>query len=104
VDAKFDVLIVGSGPAGLSAGLVLGRCRRLVLVGDSGAYRSAKSRALHCFLGHDGVQPANLLESSRRQLERYDCVTLSKGKVEEVSGSANHFIARVAANRWKRER
>jgi thioredoxin reductase len=33
----FDVIIVGAGPAGLTAGIILGRCRRKILVCDSGS-------------------------------------------------------------------
>jgi len=40
----FDVIIVGAGPAGLSAVLILGRCRRHVLVCDTGQHRNAASR------------------------------------------------------------
>jgi len=41
-----DVVIVGAGPAGLSAALMLGRCRRSVLVFDNGRNRNAASHAL----------------------------------------------------------
>jgi thioredoxin reductase len=92
---KCDALVVGGGPAGLSAALVLGRCMRRVLVCDSGVYRNAKSHALHCFLAHDGVEPAELLEMSRHQLKRYDTVDLQYARVDSIVGSEGGFLARV---------
>src|SRR5689334_23159320 len=52
-----EVAVIGGGPAGLSAGLVLGRCLRRTLICDDGRYRNKASHALHCFLGQDGVVP-----------------------------------------------
>ena len=52
-----DVIIVGGGPAGLSAALVLGRCRRKVVVFDTGQPRNAASHAMHGFLSRDGTHP-----------------------------------------------
>jgi thioredoxin reductase len=72
----FDVIIVGAGPAGLSAALVLGRCCRRVLVLDTGVYRNAASPAMHGFLSRDGVAPLEFLDMARAQLARYDTVTL----------------------------
>lgn len=66
-----DVAIVGGGPAGLSAALVLGRCRRRVVVVDAGRPRNAHSHALHGFLGRDGVSPLELLTIAREQLRPY---------------------------------
>jgi thioredoxin reductase len=40
----FDAAIVGAGPAGLNATLMLGLCRRRVLVCDIGRPRNAASR------------------------------------------------------------
>lgn len=67
----YDVIIVGGGPAGLSAALVLGRCNRSVLLCDSGEYRNEGSRAMHGFLSRDGVAPAELRRIAREQLAPY---------------------------------
>lgn len=67
----FDVVIIGGGPAGLSAALVLGRCRRRVLVCDAGRPRNARARELHGYLTRDGMPPLELLRVGRDELCRY---------------------------------
>ena len=73
---QFDVVIVGAGPAGLSAALILGRCRRRVLLLDTGKPRNYASRSLHGFLSRDGTHPQKLRRIGREQLRRYDTVKL----------------------------
>ena len=73
---QFDVVIVGAGPAGLSAALILGRCLRRVLVLDTNEPRNYASHALHGFLSRDGTPPQELLRLGREQLRRYDTVKL----------------------------
>ena len=90
---QYETLILGGGPAGLSAALVLGRCVRRVLVLDSGRYRNARSTALHCYLGHDGIVPVALRDQSREQLERYDTITLVDATVVNVSRCTAGFTA-----------
>jgi thioredoxin reductase len=80
----YDVIIVGAGPAGLSAALMLGRCRRRVLVIDSGSPRNAASRAMHGFLSRDGMPPREFLTTAREQMRRYDTVELRDGCVVEA--------------------
>jgi thioredoxin reductase len=70
----YDVVVVGAGPAGLSAALVLGRCRRSVLVCDAGKPRNWASHALHGYLTRDGISPAEFRAIGRRELQRYDTV------------------------------
>jgi len=67
----FDVIVVGGGPAGLSAALMLGRCRRRVLVCDLAQPRNRRSRALHGYLTRDGIAPAALTDLGRAELAQY---------------------------------
>jgi thioredoxin reductase len=68
----FDVVVVGGGPAGLSAALMLGRCRRRVLVLDLGQPRNRRSEGLHGYLTRDGIAPSSLIELGRAEILRYD--------------------------------
>ena len=79
-----DVIIVGGGVAGLSAALILGRCRRDVLLFDKGEPRNASSRALHGFLSRDGIPPLELLEIARKELEKYTTVKLQHMEIMDA--------------------
>ena len=86
-----DVVIVGAGPAGLSAALMLGRCRRSVLVVDHGRNRNAASRALHGFLTRDGTPPAEFLRLARDELGQYTTVELRSGEAVSAECRSGSF-------------
>ncbi len=67
----FDAAIVGGGPAGLSAAVVLGRVRRNVALFDHGKPRNYAAHAVHCYLGLDGIEPGALRERGRREATSY---------------------------------
>jgi thioredoxin reductase len=68
---EFDIAIVGGGPAGLSAAIVLGRaCRRVVLF-DDGEYRNFAAQSVHCYLGLDGISPDELRDRGRKEAYKY---------------------------------
>src|SRR4051795_5340630 len=73
----WDCIVVGAGPAGLNAALVLGRARLRVVVLDDGAPRNYATHEMHGVLGHDGLDPAELRARGREELARYgvDVVT-----------------------------
>ncbi|HEX5176178.1 MAG TPA: NAD(P)/FAD-dependent oxidoreductase [Chthoniobacteraceae bacterium] len=86
-----EVVVVGGGPAGLSAALVLGRCRRKTLVLDAGHPRNAASKAMHGFLSRDGMPPAEFLDICRQQLARYNSVEFRRAKVTDVARANDAF-------------
>ena len=90
---QYDVVIVGAGPAGLSAALILGRCRRSVLICDTGKPRNAKSHGLHGYLTRDGIPPKEFLAIGRRELEQYDTVQLRDVGVTDAEGAADNSFA-----------
>jgi thioredoxin reductase len=69
-----DVIVVGAGPAGLSAALVLARACRRVLLFDQDRGRNRFSQALHGFITRDGTPPAEVRRLAREELRRYDTV------------------------------
>jgi thioredoxin reductase len=86
-----DVIIVGGGPAGLSAALLLGRCRRRVLICDAGRPRNGASHGLHGFLTRDGIEPAEFLRLAREQLEPYETVELQPAEATDARRLASGF-------------
>ena len=79
-------------PAGLSAALMLGRCRRRVLVCDLGQPRNRRSRALHGYLTRDGIAPAEFIDRGRRELTPYGvewrCVGVTTVRGVSLSSAA----------------
>ncbi|OZM73783.1 thioredoxin reductase [Amycolatopsis antarctica] len=67
----YDVVIVGAGPAGLSAALLLGRARRRVAVVDAGRPRNAAAAHAQGYLSRDGIVPAELLRIGRAEVAGY---------------------------------
>jgi thioredoxin reductase len=82
-----EVAIVGGGPAGLSAAMVLGRCRRGTLLFDDGTYRNASAAHLHGFLTRDGVSPRELRQRAHADLARYPSVSV----IPETIVDARHI-------------
>jgi thioredoxin reductase len=76
-----EVIIVGAGPAGLSAALVLCRACRTVRVFDHGPPRNYATGAIHGFLTRDGIDPAEFRRISREQLRPYHTVSIEEGEV-----------------------
>jgi thioredoxin reductase len=87
----YDCIVVGAGPAGLSAALMLGRCRRTVLVCDTGKPRNASSAGIHSYLTRDGIRPAEFLALARSEVSRYPTVEFRELEVLDATRSPDGF-------------
>lgn len=87
----FDCIIVGGGVAGLSAGLVLARCQRSVLICDTGQHRNEAAREVHGYLTRDGVGPGDLLRAARSDLRVYEHVIYKNMEVRNAGPIAGGF-------------
>ncbi|NJO32301.1 MAG: NAD(P)/FAD-dependent oxidoreductase [Rhodospirillales bacterium] len=102
--ADLDVIVIGGGPAGLTAALYLGRSRRRTLIVDAGEPRNAAANSAHGVFSRDGATPAELSTDAQRQLERYPTVELWRVKAEAVEKAPPGFVVRTQDGREARSR
>ncbi|MEM1348536.1 MAG: NAD(P)/FAD-dependent oxidoreductase [Myxococcota bacterium] len=88
-----DVLVLGGGPAGLSASLYLGRARKTVTVLDAGSPRHAVSKGVHNFLTRDGMSPAELRTQAWSQMEAYPSVRRVVARVTALQRDDERWVA-----------
>ena len=96
VNGMVDAMIIGAGPAGITAALWLGRCRRSTLVFDSGSPRNGASAALHGFLSRDGVSPWELRALGRAELAAYPTVSVFDQNVVAAERLVDGFVVQAA--------
>ncbi len=103
LESAYDVVVVGGGAAGLSAGLMLGRARRSVLVVDAGKPRNAPADAVHGLFAREGTRPAELLERGRHEVRTYGGEVVA-GEVVTVERAGDGFAIGLADGRETRAR
>ncbi|HEX5166182.1 MAG TPA: NAD(P)/FAD-dependent oxidoreductase [Thermomicrobiales bacterium] len=97
-----EVLVVGGGPAGLSAALYLARFDRRVILFDAGQGRSTWHQINHNYLGFPGgIAARDLRELGRRQLGEYPQVTCLDRKITELRRDGDWFVATGQAGEWR---
>src|SRR3954470_17333930 len=99
-----DCLIIGGGPAGLTAAVYLARYRRRVVLVDEGESRAALIPKTRNYPGFaDGIEGSSLLNRLRRQAETY-AVSFTAGRVETLVKDGDHFMARTGGSTHRASR
>jgi thioredoxin reductase len=93
---ELDAVVVGGGPAGLSAALVLGRARRRVLVLDTGRPANLGSSAIGGLLGQSGVAPLELHRTGREQLAELPTVEVRDAAVVDAGVGRERLGVRLS--------
>lgn len=92
----YDVLVIGGGPAGLSAALNLGRSLMRVLLVDADRPRNAATLNSHGFLTRDGVPPHELRRLARAELSAYPNIEVrTRVRVRELRRQGAGFAATI---------
>lgn len=87
----YDCAIIGGGPAGLNAALMLGRARRSVALIDNNRPRNAVTHASHGFITRDGVTPAEFRRIAYEEVLRYPSVDHLQTEVVSVGKTNSGF-------------
>jgi thioredoxin reductase len=81
-----DIAIMGGGPAGLQAALILARTRKKIIVfDDPEPPRNAASHGVHGFLGLDGFLPYDIRRIAWEQIDKYDSAELREERIVDIS-------------------
>ncbi len=90
-----DVLIIGGGPAGLNAALVLGRARKNVVVIDDETPRNWVTRETHGFVTRDGASPREFRKAAKDQIAAYPSVQFASDTATAITGSDGDFVVKT---------
>ncbi|MDO9280698.1 MAG: NAD(P)/FAD-dependent oxidoreductase [Pseudomonadota bacterium] len=86
-----DVILVGGGPAGLSAALMFGRARKRALLLDAGPARNALAAGVHNFVTRDGISPRDFRAAAHADLRAYPSVEAREARAVDVVRDGEHL-------------
>ena len=95
IDAPYDCIVIGAGPAGLSASLFLARYLRRTLTFHHNSPRNEYAHGIHGFLGHHGIRPGELLARGRDEVTTHGGLIIEAcvNSVEQISSERFRVVA-----------
>ncbi|WP_136605350.1 NAD(P)/FAD-dependent oxidoreductase [Paenibacillus dokdonensis] len=97
---NYDCAIVGGGPAGLNAALVLGRARLNVALFDNSQPRNRVTHASHGFITRDGIEPVEFRRIAYEEVLSYPSVRHWQDEVTDIRRTDNGFSLRTASGEY----
>ncbi|MGY4689653.1 NAD(P)/FAD-dependent oxidoreductase [Salibacterium sp. K-3] len=88
---RTEVAVIGGGPAGRSAALVLGRALRDVILMDDGKPRDMVTAVSHGFLTRDGEAPEMIRQKAAEELSGYSSVQQWTTRVSHLAAAGEGF-------------
>lgn len=88
----YDCAVIGGGPAGLNAALVLGRSRKKTVLFDDDNGRNLVTREAHGFITRDGICPEELKRLAHEEIRKYGSVKTENERVVKIDRiSETHY-------------
>lgn len=87
-----DCVVIGGGPAGLNASLILGRARQNIILFDDNQPRNAVTNKSHGFITRDGISPTEFREIAQKELRKYPNINIKKKRVKKAYKENSLFM------------